>query len=81
MDQIHLYAYESLGYWHLALSYSIIGDYGEPLTGDLYRGSHVPIDEQDPQIRTVLLLDQVSRDLQAAIRGELDTLGPRPVEH
>lgn len=81
MDQLHVYAYEALGHWHISASYTILPEQGEPLTGDLYRGSHVGIDEQDPQVRTVLLLDQVTRDLNQAIMGEIDSLGSRRVEH
>lgn len=81
MDQVHLYAYETLGHWQIVVGYRIVPDDGEAITGDLYRGTHVAIDEQDPQVRTVLLLDQVVRDLNQAIMGELDTLGPRPMEH
>lgn len=81
MDQLHVYAYESLGYWHITARYTVLTDTDEALSGDLYRGDHVPIDEEDPQVRTVLLLDQVTRDLNQAIMGEIDTLAPRPVEH
>lgn len=81
MDQLHVYAYESLGYWHIAVSWLALDELGESRETALYRGSHVPIDDDDPEVRAVLLLDQVSRDLGAAIRGELDTLAPRAIEH
>lgn len=81
VDQLHLYAYEALGWWHISVTWRTLADDMQDRDALLYRGTHVPIDEEDPEVRAVLLLDQVSRDLSAAIRGELDTLAPRPVEH
>lgn len=81
MDQIHLYAYETLGAWHITVKIMALTDKGERWDSVIYRGDHVLIDEQDPEIRTVLILDQVTRDLNMAIRGELDTLAERPMEH
>lgn len=81
MDQYHLYAYESLGMWSIAVGRLAIGHDGKVRDEMIYRGDHVPIDEEDPLIRTVLLLSQVVNDLNSAIRGELDTLADRPACH
>lgn len=81
MDQIHLYAYESLGHWNIAVDISSVGHFGEMNRSMVYRGEHVPIDEEDPLVRTVLILHQVESDLNQAIRGELDTLADRPAHH
>lgn len=75
MDQIHLYAFETLGTWTISVSHLEVRDNGENRDSMVYRGQHVPIDEEDPLIRTVLILHQVESDLNAAIRGDLDTLG------
>lgn len=81
MDQYHLYAYEALGNWHISLSRRLVGDNGETRDEDIYRGDHVPIDEEDPLVRAVLLLHQVYTDLNQALMGELDTLAERPAHH
>lgn len=81
MEQYHLYAYETLGTWNITMGCHTIGDDGEQRRSDIYRGRHVPIDEEDPLIRAVLILHQVESDLNQAIRGELDTLAERPASH
>lgn len=81
MDQIHLYAFETLGYWTIWVDVADVGDDGETRRSMLYRGTHVPIDDEDPEVRAVLILHQVESDLNQAIRGELDTLAERPAGH
>lgn len=81
MDQIHLYAYEALGMWNISVKVTETRDDGEMGRSDIYRGTHVAIDEQDPLVRTVLILHQVYTDLNQALMGELDTLADRPPHH
>lgn len=81
MDQYILQAYESLGAWHITVTRRWIGDDGENRSGLIYRGDHVPIDEEDPQVRAVLLLSQVTYDLSDAIRDGTDMLADRAIWH
>lgn len=63
MDQIELRAYETLGFWSIAVIVVSTGDDGQVTRAPLYLGDHVPIDDEDPLVRTVLLLSQVASDL------------------
>lgn len=81
MDQLHLYAYESLGVWSITASYDRAQDNGLRSRNDIYRGDHVAIDEEDPLIRAVLLLHQVTSDLEMAIRDNLDSVARESVGH
>lgn len=81
MDQYTLEAYEALGHWQINLVHRHYGkpeDWWDEL---IYRGQHVPIDEEDPLVRAVLLLHQVYQDLNGALMGEVDILADRPPHH
>lgn len=81
MDQLHLYAYETMGVWSIAVSYDRAKDDGLRIREDIYRGDHVAIDEQDPLLRAVLILSQVESDLSEAIRDNLDSVVRTTVGH
>lgn len=81
MDQYILEAYEALGYWQIGLKRRALSEFGEWTEELIYRGHHVPIDEDDPQVRSVLLLSQVTYDLSDAIRDGTDMLADRPPHH
>lgn len=81
MEQYHLYAYEALGLWHISLTVRTFSDELESTDITLYRGTHVAIDEEDPEVRAVLILSQVGYDLNQAIRGNMDILADRPPHH
>lgn len=81
MEQYTLEAYEALGYWQINVKRrykSQVLGWDEEL---IYRGQHVPIDEEDPLVRAVLLLHQVHTDLSQAIRDDTDMLADRPAHH
>lgn len=81
MEQYHLYAYEGLGVWQIAMTRRQVGDDSQPREQLLYRGDHVLIDEQDPLIRAELILHQVLHDIEQANRGNLDILEERATSH
>lgn len=81
MDEYLLEAYETLGLWSIRLKRRGVGDDGKVRWSLMYIGTHVGIDEEDPEIRAELLLHQVYTDLQAAKRGELDMLAERQPHH
>lgn len=64
MEAFELRAYEVLGYWTVVLIRVIAPEEGEVQRELLYHGDHVPIDDEDPQIRAVLVLSQVVQDLE-----------------
>lgn len=81
MDEYTLHAWEVLGLWSISLKQRYVGDDGKVRWKLLYTGTHVLIDEEDPQIRAELLMHQVYTDLERANRGELDILAERPAHH
>lgn len=81
MQQYHLYAYETLGQWHITMDFRDLNDREMPGTQLLYRGDHVPIDDDDPLIRAELILHQVLSDVAMANQGNMDILADRPASH
>lgn len=81
MDQLHCYAYESMGVWSITVSMDRMKDNGLRTREDIYRGDHVAIDEEDPLVRAVLLLSQVTSDLDMAIQDNLDSVVRETVGH
>lgn len=81
MDQFALEAFACLDYWQINVDRRHQLEGGEWVTDKLYRGHHVPIDDEDPLIRAVLLLHQVVSDLEQAIRDDSDMLADRPMSH
>jgi hypothetical protein len=81
MDQYLVEAVEALGYWMITVTHRRWDNAQEWWDEVIYRGRHVPIDEKDPQVRTVLLLHQVHADLSQAIRDDTDMLAERPAHH
>jgi len=67
MEAFELRAYETLGHWTI-----ILVRVWEPVPGQIerslvYRGDHVPIDDEDTTVRAALLLHQVYTDLDWAL--------------
>lgn len=67
MDQMHVYAYESMGQWQISASYT----FGDPLDGvekvAIYRGEFTGPTASDPDQVTVEILRQVTGDLETLL--------------
>jgi hypothetical protein len=79
MEAYELRAYEVLGFWTLVLIRVWQRDDGTVERSLVYRGDHVPIDEEDPTLRAALLLHQVYTDLDWALTDHaaiVPSMGP-----
>lgn len=81
MDEYILHAWEVLGLWSITMKQRFVADNGEVRWRLVYTGTHVLIDEEDPEIRAELLMHQVYTDLSAANQGNMDILAERPPHH
>lgn len=77
MDGYTIQIWEVMGYWTIVATRLYEDDQQMPFRELLYKGEHVPIDDDDPALRLTLLLSQVCSDLEEYLRTG-KPMDPRP---